>query len=465
MKSRSKSEDRQPKARESLSILEPNAAGIDVGSKAHWVAIPVGRDERTVRSFSAYTKGLHELADWLLQCGIETVAMESTGVYWVALYEVLQERGLRVCLVNAQHLHHVPGRKSDVMDCRWIQQLHSFGLLRASFRPGPDFVALRTYLRHREGLVRATTKLIQHMQKALTLMNLKLDRVLSDVTGETGMRILRDIVTGERDPHKLAAHRDPRCKSSEALVLEALRGNYQEPLVFTLRHTLELYDHYQDKLKECDQEIQRLVDDMASKAAAIDPPEKANKVRRDRRKDPKFDLHASLYRITGGVDLYQVTGIAELTAVQLIAEIGTDMSRWPDAKHFASWATLAPGCRITGGRRYRSRRPRSAHRVAQILRMAAVCAGRTQSAFGAFYRRLTLRVGTLKAVVATAAKLARILYSMLRHGTRYQDPGASFYEEKYRARVLRNLHRKAALFGLQLVPATTENAQCSGAVS
>jgi hypothetical protein len=372
-------------------------------------------------------------------------------VYWVPLYDILEERGLRVCLVNAHDVRNVPGRKSDVLDCQWLQQLHSYGLLRASFRPSADFVALRTYLRHRESLLRSTARFTQQMQKSMTLMNIKLDRVVSDVAGETGMRIIRDIVAGQHDPVVLARHRDPRCKVSEAELAEALRGEYRADLLFTLRHSLELYDAHQERLAECDREIQKLVDAIAANMPAVDPPRTATKVRRDRRRDPKLNLHASLHRIAGGVDLYQVAGIAELTAVQLIAEIGTDMSPWPTAKHFASWTTLAPGCHITGGKRHRVHRARSSHRVAQILRMAAVSAGRTQSAIGAFYRRLSARIGKAKAVVATAAKLARIVYTLLKNGTLFQEVGADAYEQRYRDRVLRNLRRKAKALGFELV--------------
>lgn len=443
----------------SLPILKANAAGIDIGSAEHWVAVPIDRADEHVRSFSALTHGLHELADWLQACGIQTVAMEATGVYWVPLYEILEERGIEVCLVNARHVHNVPGRKSDVLDCQWLQQLHSYGLLRASFRPSADFVALRTYLRHRESLLRSNARFIQQMQKSMTLMNIKLDRVVTDVAGDTSMRIIRDIVAGQRDPVSLARHRDPRCKASEAEIADSLRGEYRVDLLFTLRHSLELYDVHQQRLVECDVEIQKLVDAIAVSMPAVEPPRAATKVRRDRRRDSKLNVHASLHRIAGGVDLYQVAGIAELTAVQLIAEIGTDMTAWPTAKHFASWTTLAPGCRITGGKRYRHKRPHSAHRVAQILRMAAVSAGRTQSAIGAFYRRLSGRIGKAKAVVATAAKLARIIYALLKNGTRFEEAGADAYEQRYHDRVLRNLKRKAHALGFDLVekPALAES--------
>ena len=434
-----------------LPVLEANAAGIDIGSAEHWVAVPLDRDEKHVRPFSAFTSGLHELADWLEACGIQTVAMEATGVYWVPLYEILEHRGVRVCLVNARHAHNVPGRKSDVLDCQWLQQLHSYGLLRASFRPDAHFVALRTYLRHRESLLRSNARFIQQMQKSMTLMNLKLDRVVADVAGETGMRIIRDIVAGQHDPTILARHRDPRCKASEVKIAESLRGEYRPDLLFTLRHSLELYDAHQERLVECDEEIQKLVDAIAVTMPAVEAPKTATKVRRDRRRDPKLNIHASLYRIAGGVDLYQGAGIAELTAVQLIAEIGNDMSAWPTAKHFASWTTLAPGCRITGGKRYRPKRAHSSHRVAQILRMAAVSAGRTQSAIGAFYRRLSGRIGKAKAIVATAAKLARIIYTLLKNGTLFEEAGAEVYEQRYRDRVLRNLKRKANALGFLLV--------------
>ena len=443
---------------DALSLIEPDAAGVDIGGRSHLVAVPADRDRQPVREFPAYTSGLHELADWLIACRVKTVAMESTGVFWVPLYELLERRGIRVCLVNARHVKNVPGRKSDVLDCQWLQKLHSYGLLRASFRPDADFVKLRTYLRHRESLIQSASAHIQHMQKALVLMNVQLHTVIADVTGDTGMRIIRDIVAGNYDPVALAEHRDYRCKASAEQIAEALRGEYQEEYVFVLRQALEIYDRYQQSLAECDRVIAQLLDHLKAATAAVDlpplPKAKAsrNKCKKSRAKDFLPDVREALHCITLGVDLTATTGFGDLTALQLLAEIGTDMSHWPTAKHFVSWATLAPSCRITGGKRHTAHRPASSHRVAEILRLAAVSVGRSHTALGAFHRRLSLRIGTAKAVVATAAKLGRIIYTMLKNRTLFADPGVDAYEARYRDRVLRNLKHRAAELGFNLVP-------------
>lgn len=441
-----------------LAQIEPNAAGIDCGGREHWVAVPSDRDPEPVRSFPTVTSGLHALADWLQACGVVTVAMESTGVLWVPLYEILEARGVRVCLVNARHVKNVPGRKSDVMDCQWLQKLHSYGLLRASFRPDAEFVTLRTYLRHRESLMQSAAEHIQHMQKAMTLMNVHLHVVLSDVTGETGMAIIRDIVAGRRDPEALAEHRNYRCRASKAEIAAALRGEYRDELVFVLGQALGLYDRYQESLAECDRAIAQHVERLRAMAPAVEelpalpPPKPSRRTnKKTRAKDFLPNVREALYAITLGVDLTATVGLDDLTVLQLIAEIGTDMSRWPTADHFVSWTTLAPSCRITGGKRLPSRRPQSAHRVARILRLAAVNAGRSKTAIGAFYRRLTLRIGSGKAVVATAAKLARTIYSMIKNRTAFVDAGEEAYDQRYRNRVVLNLKRRAADLGFELV--------------
>lgn len=433
----------------------PNAAGIDVGAASHFVAVPVDRDDEPVREFSAFTTGLHALADWLQACGVATVAMESTGVYWIPLYDLLEERGIEVFLVNAQHIKGVPGRKSDVLDCQWLQQLHSYGLLRRSFRPDADFLKLRTYLRHRGTLIEARSSLVQQMQKALTLSNVQLHLVVTDIVGQTGMRIIRDILAGNHDPKSLANHRHYRCKASADEIAEALRGEFREEHLFLLRHAVDLHDAYGAKLAECDHVLEQLLHYVVSQQCADIqrlPLPKPQKKPQRRPKEAQFDIRGPLYQLTG-VDLTAVPGLNELSALQLIGEIGIDMARWPTADHFVSWTTLAPSCRITGGKAKPSRRPASAHRVADILRMAAMNAGRTTSALGGFYRRLAVRAGKGKAIVALAAKLARIIYAMLRNQTAFEDGGAAAYEERYRARVVRNLERRAQDLGFQLLPA------------
>jgi transposase len=443
---------------EALSQVAANAAGIDLGGSTHWVAVPPDRDEQPVREYSAYTRGLHEIADWLRDCRVTTVAMESTGVLWIPLYEILEKRGFRVCLVNARHVKNVPGRKSDVLDCQWLQKLHSYGLLHASFRPTEDFAKLRTYLRHRETLMLSASAHTQRMQKALTLMNVQLHRAIADVTGDTGLRIIRDIVAGQHDPKALAKHRDHRCKANEEEIAEALRGEYREEHVFTLHQSLQLYDAYQASILACDQQIAQLLDHLRQSLPSVPLPPLQPKTRRKKKRAKEFlpDVRESLQALTLGVDLTVTTGLGDLTALQLIAEIGTDMSRWPSAAHFVAWTTLAPSCRITGGKHLASKRTRSAHPVARILRLAAVNAGKTQTAIGAFYRRLAASKGNAKAVVATAAKLARIIYAMLSKHTPFADPGAAFYEQRHRDRVVRNLKRRAGQLGFTLVQVPEE---------
>lgn len=454
-KKRTRERRRQPGKVEALKPIKPNAAGIDIGSSSHFVAVPADRDDEPVREFSAFTSGLHALADWLQACGVTTVAMESTGVYWVSLYDLLQERGIEVFLVNARHVRGVPGRKSDVRDCQWLQQLHSYGLLKRSFRPDADFVKLRTYLRHRGDLIDARSSLIQQLQKVLTLCNVQLHLVVTDISGDTGMRIIRDILAGNHSPESLAQHRDPRCKASVEQIVEALRGEYREENLFLIRQTMCLYDAYSERLAECDRAIEKLLPNVVdehrveTQRPPLSKPETSQRKRRT--KGAQFEIREPLYQLVG-VDLTAIPGLGELTALQLIGEIGVDMARWPDADHFASWTTLAPSCRITGGKARSSRRPAAAHRVAEILRLVAMNAGRTQTALGGFYRRLAVRAGKAKAVVATAAKIARLVYLMIRNAMPYEDSGCAAYEERYRDRVVRSLERRAKALGLQLLP-------------
>jgi transposase len=440
-------------SRRALQRVHPNAAGIDVGSSAHWVAVPEERDERPVRSFRSLTADLGALADWLQACGIETVAMESTGVYWIPLYELLEERGFEVVLVNARHVRNVPGRKSDVLDCQWIQQLHSYGLLRGSFRPDDSIVRLRGYLRHREMLVQSGAAHIQHMQKALSQMNIQVHNVLSDITGTTGMRILRGLASGDYDPQRLAEFRDYRCRATREQIAASLVGNYRQEHLFALRQALELYDFYQAQIEACDREIERVLGELAPPPDPESPPLPPPRSPRKRRgNEPRFDVRDPLYRLTGGVDLTQLDGFGPSNALQLIAEIGTDMTRWPTERHFCSWLGVAPGTKITGGKRLSGRTPHRTNRAATILRRAAVTLRNSRTALGAFYRRIAARASAAKAVVATAHKLARIIYAMFTRGTAYRDPGEATYERRYRARLLHSLQKRAQNLGFQLLP-------------
>ncbi|WP_395844227.1 IS110 family transposase [Cystobacter fuscus] len=435
--------------RRTLTSLHPDAAGLDVGATFHVVAVPPGRAERSVRSFRSFTTELHALADWLTEVGIKTVAMESTGVYWIPVYEILEARGFEVLLVNARDVKHVPGRKTDVNDAQWLQQLHEHGLLRGSFRPREQVVQLRVYLRHRERLIEYAASHIQHMQKALMQMNVQLHHVVTDITGVTGMRIVRAIVVGERDPRVLASYRDVRCKASLETIEEGLKGNYRPEHVFALRQALELYDFHHRKVAECDAEVERVMH--ALNAGRVAPTRPLPKVRHaSGRHEPAFDARGALYTLLGA-DLSQIHGFGPYTVLRLIAECGDDMRKWPTAKHFTSWLCLAPGNKISGGRLLSSRTRRSSNRAATLLRIAAVSIGRTQTALGAFYRRLAARTGKAKAVTATARKLAVLFYNALRHGLAYEDPGVGYYEERYRQRAVRNLERRARQLGYTLV--------------
>src|SRR5215218_2494291 len=427
----------------------PNAAAIDIGARMHVAAGVPGRDADPVRSFCTFTGDLQRLADWLERCGIRTVAMESTGVYWIPVFEVLDQRGFDVVLVNARDAKHVPGRKTDVSDAQWLRQLHEYGLLRASFQPKGEIARLRAYLRQRERLLDYAASHIQHMQKALMQMNVQLHHIVSDITGATGMRIIRDIVAGERDPAVLAAHRDRRCHASAEEISAALAGNWREEHVFALGQALDLYDVYQAKLADCDARIEQVLGRLqatSERPAGRLPPARH---RDNTANAPAFDARALLHSVLG-IDLTQIHGLGPSLALKLIGECGTDLSAWPDAKHFTSWLCLAPSNKISGGKVLSARTRRSGNRAAALLRLAATTVGRTQTALGAFYRRLSARIGKAKAVTATARKIAVLFYNALRYGMDYTDPGASDYEERYRQRVLTNLQRRAKSMGYVL---------------
>lgn len=436
-----------------MPIVHRRAAGLDVGSTFHVVAVPDDADDEPVRTFKSFTGDLHRLADWLATVGITTIAMESTSVYWIPVFEILESRGFEVILVNARDAKNVPGRKTDVNDAQWLRQLHTYGLLRGSFRPHEQIVALRAYLRHRERLVEYTASHIQHMQKSLMQMNLQLHHVVSDITGVTGMKIIRAILEGERTPSVLAEFRDVRCKASVATIGEALTGNYRNEHVFALRQAVELYDFYTAKVDECDREVESCLKALNERK---EPPKVAlPQARRKSRskREPAFEVRDALYTLVGGVDLTQVHGLGPYSALRIVAECGTDMSRWRTAKHFTSWLTLAPGNKISGGKVLSSQTRRSANRATALLRMAAVGVSRTATALGAFFRRLAARVGKAKAVTATARKIAVLFYNTLRHGAAYVDPGVDYYEERYRKRTLDNLRRRAESLGFLLVQA------------
>ena len=454
-KNRRRSTKRARREQRILEKIHLNAAGIDIGSKSHWVAVPDDRDDQPVREFPSFTHGLAALANWLQACGIDTVAMESTGVYWIPLYEILEERGIEVLLVNARHIKGVPGRKSDIVDCQWIQQLHTFGLLRGSFRPEAPITALRSLIRHRDQLIESAASYVQRMQKSLVLMNLQLHNVISDVTGGTGIAILRDIVAGQTDPAVLARHRHPRCKATQAEIAASLTGHYREEHLFVLRQALELYDFYQQQLRHCDRKIEAHIRALETKCER--PQAELPKPRRKQRSanEPDFDIRSPLFQLCGGVDLSQLPGIGPYGALKLISEIGLDMSRWATASHFTAWLTLSPRNEISGGKLLRSRTQPSANRAAKLLRIAAMALGRSDHALGAFYRRLAFRVGKPKAITATARKLAILVYRMLRHELTYSEQSSADYDRQQRSRILRGLRKRAASLGFELVDTST----------
>lgn len=434
--------------RQSLSIVHPNAAGIDVGSRKHYVAIPAHCGDDTIRHFGCLTPDLHEMAKWLKHHRVDTVAMESTGVYWIPVAQILDQYEIAVNLVDARSAKNVPGRKSDVQDCQWLQELHTFGLLRAAFRPTNEMVVLRSYWRHRKELVKAAAEQIHLMQKSLELMNIQLHKVISDITGVTGMAIIRAIVTGERNPLVLSRMRHKRIKSSEQTIVKSLTGDWRQEHLFTLQQALEAYDFYHHQIAACDQRIEGYMQTFSSKHEIEDS---GKRKRGSRRKNQvHFDLHSELHRITG-VDLTKIDSIEVLTVQTVISECGYDMSRFPTEKNFSSWLGLSPNNVITGGK-VRRRGTRKVHnRAADALRVAAQSLHSSKTALGAFYRRCKARLGAPKAITATAHKLAVLIYRMLKYGTDYVDRGQEAYEKQYQETLLRTLRKRAKQMGYEIV--------------
>lgn len=441
----------------SLQCIEPNAAGIDIGATEIYVAVPPDRDPNPVRSFQTFTEDLQALAAWLLACRIRTVAMESTGVYWIPVFQILEARGIEVCLVNSQHVKHVPGRKSDVADCQWLQYLHSVGLLRSSFRPEDAICRVRSLLRHRDGLVEMAAQHIQHMQKALSQMNLQLHHVLSDLTGQSGLAILDAIVAGERNPTVLAQQRDPRVKASEETIIKSLVGDYRKEHLFTLEQSLKAYRYYQTLVADCDGEIEKYLKEFDSKIDVDQHPLPPERHRHRRRKNEfHFNLRAELYRILG-VDLTAVPGLNAITVHTILAEIGHNLSRFRNAAAFAAWLGLSPDNRKSGGRILSSKTRRTQNRVNRALRVAAQTLHKSQSYLGSYYRRMRSRLGAPKAITAAAHKLARIVFHLLTTRQSYDESVFAKQEQRHRVHMEQRLHRQAREFGYQLVtlPAAT----------
>jgi len=429
----------------------PNAAGIDVGASSHWVAVPPHLAEESVREFGAMTDDLNALADWLLACGIDTVALESTGVYWIALYDVLEQRGLKVWLVDARQMKYVPGRKSDVQDCQWLQKLMSLGLLRAAWRPDGEVCVVRAVARQREVLITEQASWVQRMQKALVQMNIQLTEVPADVMGATGQAIIRAIVAGEHDPEALARHRHARVKAGAAEVIKALKGNWRDVHLFVLAQALSMYDDIGRHLLECDTKLQVL---LAERSQAVVDLGKAP--RQGTKSRAEFDVRKALAN-WAGVDLTKIDGLGVTVVMTLLTEIGPDVSRFANVKHFCSWLGLCPGNKISGGKVLSSSTKRTANRARQALKMAAMALWHSSSALGAFYRRLCGRLDKPRANTATAHKLARMVYFMLTRGEAYVDKGQQHYEEQQRQRSIAALKRRATALGFQINPVTASD--------
>ncbi len=434
-----------------LKIIHPNCAGIDIGSREHWVAVDPERCEEPVRCFTAFTDSLYALADWLQSLGVEIVAMEATGVHWIPLYEALDERGFDVRLVNSRATRQVSGRKSDVLDCQWIWQLMSHGLLRGAFRPSEIVCSLRSVVRQRDNKVKEQSRCIAHLQKALTQMNVQLTNVLSDLTGKTGLAILRAIVAGERDPHTLATLRDRRLRADEPTVARSLWGNWREEHLFALAQALAHYDFLGQQIRACDQAIEQQLS--ALPRLAEQPPRPVKPLRNPHRNAlQQAVLHRTLYEVMG-VDLTAIPTIGIETALVLASEVGPDLSRFPSASNFCSWLSLAPPTRITGGKPLPGRAPRLFNRAGQALRQAASNARNSNSFIGASHRARLARMDGACAVKATAHQLARLIYAMLTKGQPYVEHGMEIFADRSRHRQLRALHRKARKLGFDLVEA------------
>jgi transposase len=444
------------KTTNSLPTLQPDAAGIDVGATEHYVAVAADRDERPVRRFGAFTEELHALADWLKQCGVRTVAMESTGVYWIALFQILETRGFEVCLVNARHLKNVPGRKTDVLDCQWLQYLHSVGLLRGSYRPADQVCAVRTLLRHRDRLVEDAGSYVQRMQKALTEMNLHLHHVISDLTGVTGTAIVEAILAGERDPKVLAQHRDRRIKASAATIAKALVGDYRAEHLFVLRQNYAAYKFQHEQILACDGELERLLAGFAPAAPApASAAAPAAPKRRVEKNSPAFDLHGQLLRIYG-VDLTRIDGMGVNVVHTLFTELGTDLSAFPSSKHFCSWLGLCPDNRISGGKVLSACTRDVPQRASRAFRLAAQSAGNSHSPLGDYHRRVRAKLGPAKANTATAHRLARIFYAVVTQRRAFDAQLLAQLVAPDPVRLEKRLRAQARQLGFDLVPCQTD---------
>lgn len=439
--------------RDWLEEIYPNAAGVDIGKSEIMVALPPERGGETVRTFGTYTPDLRALADWLGANGITHVAMESTGVYWIPIFELLEERGVEVIVVNARSIKHPPGRKSDVQDCQWLQRLHSHGLLKGSFRPEANMVILRTYMRQREHLIAERARQVQLMEKALAQMNLQLDQVVSDLSGKTGMAILRAIVAGEHRAERLAQLRDGRLKHSQEDLLKALTGHYRKEQLFVLKQALTMFDSFTQRIVECDREIEELLDEITPPPPSDLPPLPPNpKANSHCKNAPEYDARAALYKLAK-VDLTAIPGINENLLQKILAEVGVDMTRFATHKEFCSWLGLAPHNAISGGRVLYSHTLKNHNRAGQAFRIAAQAVARGKTVYSEFYRRMRARSGAKEAIVATAHKIARTFYYMLKRGEPFNQPDLQTYLQRQHDKEVQRLRSRAAKLGFALTEA------------
>jgi transposase len=446
---------RKSKSKARKNVLERinlHAAGIDIGANFHFVAIGEDCTEEPVRKFGPFTSDLHRMADWLTEHHVETVVMESTGVYWIPVFQILEQRGFELKLVNAAHVKNLPGRKSDVSDCQWLQQLHTFGLLNGSFRPKDEVCVLRTFLRLRDTLVKDCSSHVLRMQKALTEMNIQIHRVLSDITGYTAMAMIRAILAGERDALKLAQMKHPQVKASTEQILKALEGDYRAEHLFALQTAVDLYDAYQLKITECENKIEQQLEQFETKLDFEQLLEQSGALK-VRSAKVRLELERQAYLASVcGVDLTRLPGLSTLAVEVIISETGLDMNCWKSEKHFCSWLKVCPHNRISGGKVLSSRSRKTKNRAAGMLRLAAQGAMQSKTAIGAFIRRIRARLGAPTAINAGANKLARLFYRMLKFGAAYVEQGQTYYEERYKERLLHNLSKRAKEFGFQLTP-------------
>lgn len=449
-----KKRENKKKRIDSLHIIHPAAAGIDIGASEIYVAVSDDRSDNPVRRFDTFTEDLHKAAQWLKECGIESIAMESTGVYWIPVFQILERYGFDVILVNARHVKNVPGRKTDVQDCQWLQYLHTVGLLKGSFRPAQDICEVRSLLRHRDNLVKSASAEVQRMQKSLTQMNLQIHNVISDITGVTGTKIIDAILAGERDPYKLAELRDPRIKADKETIAKSLTGDYRREHLFTLNQTVASYRHSLELIRQCDAEIESYLKEFEPRVEIDEPssPSSGGPRRKPKGNTPAFDVKGHMHRLLG-TDLTEIDGVSDLTAHVFFTEVGPDLSKFKNVSHFCSWLGLCPNNKISGGKILSSQTRPGSNRLAQALRLSANSLWNSKSSLGDYFRRMRARHGAPKAITATAHKLARIIYHLVREQKAFDETVFAEQEQAHEARLRKRLAKQAKSLGLQLVPA------------